>query len=201
MASARPSTARLSRLTRRAGVLRTRDLEAEGVNRVALGRLVAAGAIERVGRGLYAAPSKKVTEHHTLVEASVRVRSAIVCLLSALQFHKLSTQSPHEVWIAIGVKARKPAADWPPLRVVRFSGVALTHGVETHSLEGVDVRITSPAKTLADCFKYRNKIGLDVAIEALTEYRRKRGSVDELMRAAIVDRVAVVIRPYLEAIR
>ena len=200
MASARPIAPRPARLPPRVGVLRTRDFEAAGVNRVKLGRLVAEGAIERVGRGLYTAPSAKVTEHHTLVEASVRVRAGVVCLLSALRFHKLSTQSPHEVWIAIGVKARKPAPDWPPLHVVRFSGAALTHGAETHTIEGVAVRITSPAKTVADCFKYRNKIGIDVAIEALTEYRRRRASIDELMKAAKVDRVAVVIRPYLEVI-
>jgi predicted transcriptional regulator of viral defense system len=99
------------------------------------------------------------------------------------------------------VKARKPTADWPPLHVVRFSGAALTHGVEEHTMEGLKVRVTSPAKTVADCFKYRNKIGLDVALEALTEYRRKRGSVDTLMQAAEVDRVASVMRPYVEAIR
>ena len=124
-----------------------------------------------------------------------------MCLLSALQFHGLSTQSPHEVWLAVDRTARKPSADWPPLHVVRFSGAALTHGAETHTLEGVRVKVTSPAKTVADCFKYRNKIGLDVAIEALTEYRRTRGSVDALMEAASVDRVAVVMRPYVEATR
>ena len=188
------------RISRRAGVRRTRDFEAEGVNRVALGRLVAAGALERVGRGLYIAKAAKVTEHHTLVEASVRVPHGVVCLLSALQFHQLSTQSPHEVWIAIDVKARRPTADWPPLHVVRFSGAALTTGVETRTIERAGVRITSAAKTVADCFKYRNKIGLDVAMEALKEYRRRRGSVDALMKAAAVDRVAVVMRPYLEAI-
>jgi predicted transcriptional regulator of viral defense system len=201
MSSARHSAAsRVVRLARQAGVLRTRDLEAHGVNRVALGRLVAAGVLERVGRGLYTAPTSKITAHHTLVEASVRVPACIVCLLSALRFHQLTTQSPHEVWIALGVKARKPRTDWPPLRVVRFSGAALAYGVEAHTIEGVEVRVTSPAKTVADCFKYRNKIGIDVAVEALTEYRRKRGSVDELMQAAAVDRVTVVIRPYLEAI-
>jgi predicted transcriptional regulator of viral defense system len=201
MSSARHSAAsRVVRLARQAGVLRTRDLEAHGVNRVALGRLVAAGVLERVGRGLYTAPTSKITAHHTLVEVSVRIPACIVCLLSALRFHQLTTQSPHEVWIALGVKARKPRTDWPPLRVVRFSGAALAYGVEAHTIEGVEVRVTSPAKTVADCFKYRNKIGIDVAVEALTEYRRKRGSVDELMQAAAVDRVTVVIRPYLEAI-
>jgi predicted transcriptional regulator of viral defense system len=188
------------KLARQAGVLRTRDLEAQGINRVALGRLVAEGVLERVGRGLYTAPTSKVTDHHTLVEVSVRVPACIVCLLSALRFHQITTQSPHEVWIALGVKARKPRTDWPPLHVVRFSEAALAYGVESHTIEGVEVRVTSPAKTVADCFKYRNKIGIDVAVEALTEYRRKRGSVDELMQAAAVDRVAVVIRPYLEAI-
>ncbi|MDB4997298.1 MAG: hypothetical protein JWM74_4730 [Myxococcaceae bacterium] len=199
MASTPTIAARATRLARKS-VLRSRDFEAHGVSRVALSRLVAEGTLERLGRGLYTVPRGKVTEHRTLVEASVRVPKGVVCLLSALQFHKLSTQSPHEVWLAIDVKARKPVVDWPPIRIVRFSGPALTHGVDAHTLEGVEVHITSAAKTVADCFKYRNKIGLDVALEALTEYRRKRGSVDALMKAAAVDRVAVVLRPYLEAI-
>jgi predicted transcriptional regulator of viral defense system len=108
--------------------------------------------------------------------------------------------APHEVWLALGMKARKPSVDWPPLRIVRFSGPALTYGIDSHTLEGVEVKITSAAKTVADAFKYRNKIGLDVAIEALTEYRRRRRPVDGLMKAAAVDRVAVILRPYLEGI-
>lgn len=199
MAVLPPLDARVRRLARQHGVLRTRDFEAAGINRMAIGRMVEAGALERVGRGLYALPRGKVTEHHTLVEATLRVPKGVVCLLSALQFHKLSTQSPHEVWLALGVRAWKPAIDWPRVRVVRFSGAALTHGVEKHMLEGVEVKVTSAAKTVADCFKYRNKIGLDVALEALAEYRKKRGSVDRLMKASNADRVAVVIRPYLEA--
>jgi predicted transcriptional regulator of viral defense system len=200
MSSPHSLATRATRLARRQGVLRSRDFKTVGVNRQVLSRLVEQGVLHRVGRGLYALPHAKVTEHHTLVEAALRVPAGIVCLLSALQFHKLSTQTPHEVWLALGTKARKPAVDWPPLRVVRFSGHALTHGVDCHTLEGMEVKITSPAKTVADAFKYRNKIGLDVAIEALTEYRRKRGSVDALMKAAAVDRVAIVLRPYLEAI-
>ena len=187
-------------MAKRKGVLRTRDIEAEGINRVTLARLVNEGILQRVGRGLYAFPDAAITEHHALAQVAARVPTGIVCLLSALQFHKLSTQSPHEVWLAIGTKARKPAFDWPPLHIVRFSEAARAHGVEVHSIEGRPVRITSPEKTVADCFKYRNKIGLDVAVEALTEYRRRRGSVDALMHAAKVDRVAVVLRPYLEAI-
>jgi predicted transcriptional regulator of viral defense system len=200
MASPPSLATRVIRLARRQGALRSRDFETLGINREALSRLVEQGVLHRLGRGLYGLPDAKVTEHHTLVEAALRVPAGVVCLLSALRFHKLSTQTPHEVWLGLGRKARKPAVDWPPLRVVRFSGAALTHGVDRHTLEGIGVKITSPAKTVADAFKYRNKIGLDVAIEALTEYRRKRGSVDTLMKAAAVDRVAVVLRPYLEAI-
>lgn len=182
-------------------VFRPRDVVAAGLSRTALGRLVAAGTVERIGRGLYVPANAKVTQHHTLVEASKRVPVGVVCLLSALRFHGLTTQNPHEVWIAIDVKARKPVADWPPLRVVRFSGEALTYGVESHVVEGVQVRLTSREKTVADCFKYRNKIGLDVALEALREYLRgKRRSVDDLVRAAEVCRVAKVMRPYLEGI-
>jgi predicted transcriptional regulator of viral defense system len=185
----------------RAAVFRPRDVEAAGLSRTALGRLVAAGTIERVGRGLYAPANVKVTQHHTLVEAAKRVPLGIVCLLSALRFHGLTTQNPHEAWIAIDVKARKPVPDWPPLHVVRFSGEALTYGVERQVIEGVEVRLTSREKTVADCFKYRNKIGLDVALEALREYlRAKRRSVDDLGRAAEICRVAKIMRPYLEGI-
>ncbi len=179
------------------GPFRARDA---GISRVALARLAKAGDVERVGRGLYAIPNARVTGHRTLVEAVVRVPHGVICLLSALRFHELTTQSPHEVWMAIGVKARKPTVDWPPLRIVRFSGPALTFGVEKHVLENVEVRITSREKTVADCFKYRNKVGLDVAIEALRDYlRSRRRSVDALMEAAVASRVKNVIRPYLEA--
>jgi predicted transcriptional regulator of viral defense system len=185
----------------RMAVFRPRDVAAAGLSRTALGRLVAAGTIDRVGRGLYTPANAKVTQHHTLVEAAKRVPAGVICLLSALMFHGLTTQNPYEVWIAIGVKARKPVADWPPLRIVRFSGEALTYGVEPHEIEGVEVRLTSREKTVADCFKYRNKIGLDVALEALREFlRAKRRSVDDLVRAAEVCRVAKVMRPYLEGL-
>ena len=183
------------------GVLRPRDVAAKGISRTRIQRLSEAGELERVGRGLYVPAGTKVTKHHTLVEAATRVPSGVVCLLSALVFHKLTTQSPHEVWLAIDVKARKPNADWPPLRIVRFSGAARAFGVETHVVEGVELHITSRAKTVADCFKYRNKIGVDVAIEALRGYLGKRGrSMDELQSAAEACRVGRVIQPYLEAL-
>ncbi len=143
----------------------------------------------------------RITEHHTLAEAAKRVPAGLVCLLSALSFHEMTTQSPHEVWLAIDVKARKPKADWPPMRIVRFSGRARTFGVERHLVEGVEVPVTSRAKTAADCFKYRNKIGIDVAIEALKDYLGKRGrSMEALERAAEVCRVGRIIRPYIEAL-
>ena len=182
------------------GAFRPRDVEAKGFSRTRLERMARAGELERVGRGLYTPADVAVTEHHTLVEAAVRVPQGVVCLLSALRFHHIGTQSPHEVWMAIDVKAWKPVVDSPSIRLVRFSGPALSFGVESHELEQVPVRITSREKTVADCFKYRNKIGLDVALEALREYlRSKKRSVDDLVRAARVCRVARVMQPYLES--
>jgi len=183
------------------GAVRARDFVSQGIPRVTLTRLVRDGRLERVGRGLYAVPGSDVSEHHGLVEASRRVPHGVVCLLSALRFHELTTQQPFEVWMAIDRKARKPTLDSQAIRIVRFGMDALTQGVDEHEIEGVMVRITSPARTVADCFRYRNKIGLDVAIEALRDYRRLRaGTVDELWEAAGIARIKTVIRPYMEAI-
>jgi len=182
-------------------VFRPRDAARWGISRTALQRLVRDRKVERVGRGLYVPVGGPVTERHTFAEAAKRVSGGVICLLSALSFHGMTTQSPHEVWVAIDVKAWKPGAEWPPLRIVRFSGEALTFGVEKHVVEGVKVRVTSRAKTVADCFKYRNKIGVDVAVEALREYLGKRGrSMDDLLAAAKVCRVTRVLQPYLEAL-
>src|SRR3974390_771864 len=138
---------------------------------------------------------------YNITLAAKRVPHGVVCLLSALRFHVLTTQMPFEVWLAIDPKARLPQTENPPLRIVRFSGAALTYGAAPHTIEGVTVRITTPAKTVADCFKYRNKIGLDVALEALRDcYRQRKATMDELYLAAKVCRVARVIRPYLEVI-
>jgi predicted transcriptional regulator of viral defense system len=164
-----------------------------------LHRLARQGVLDRVGRGLYRVAGTDVSEKRTLAEASKRVPHGVVCLLSALQFHKMTTQSPFEVWMAIDVKARRPVVAYPPLRIVRFSGAALEQGVLSQDVDGVPVRIYDPAKTVADCFKYRNKIGVDVALEALREYRRQRRSMDELWRYAEVCRVTKVMQPYLEA--
>jgi len=183
------------------GVVRARDFVSQGIPRVTLTRLVRDGRLERVGHGLYAVPGSDVSENHGLVEASRRVPHGVVCLLSALRFHELTTQQPFEVWMAIDRKARKPTLDSQAIRIVRFGKDALTQGVDEHEIEGVMIRITSPARTVADCFRYRNKIGLDVAIEALRDYRRLRtGTVDELWEAAGIARIKTVIRPYIEAI-
>ena len=183
------------------GLIRPRDLVAHGLPRVALGRLVRQGLLTRVGRGLYAGPDRPMSEHGTLAEVARKHPQGIVCLLSALRMHELTTQAPFEVWLAIPNKARAPKMDYPPLRIVRFSGTALTEGIEDHQIEGVNIRVTNVARTVADCFKFRNKIGLDVAIEALQEaWRAKRTTMDELWRYATLYRVANVMRPYMESL-
>jgi len=183
------------------GVIRPRDLAGMGVQRTHLQRLLQQGRLARVGRGLYILPEAEITERHSFAEACKRVPNGVVCLLSALRFHELTTQAPFEIWLAIDRKARLPKVDTPPLRIVRFSGAALSEGIEKHIIEGVAVRVYNPAKTVADCFKYRNKIGLDVALEALRECRReRRATMDEIWRYAVICRVANVMRPYLEAL-
>jgi predicted transcriptional regulator of viral defense system len=192
--------ARVLRLARQRVIVRPRDLNAIGVPRSYLARLVAAGKLEHPARGVYRLPRGDVTEHHALAVASARVPHGVICLLSALRFHDLTTQSPFEVWLAIDPKARAPRLDDPPLRIVRMHKSARSHGVERHTVEGVVVSITSPARTVVDCFKFRNKIGLDVALEALRDFRRRRGNVDELWRHARRLRLANVMRPYMEAL-
>lgn len=188
-------------LVRQVGVLRSRDLVAHGIAREYLVRLHRKGLVNRVGRGLYVAADVDAGEHQSLAEVSRKVPEGVICLLSALRFHGLTTQSPFEVWIAIDVKARCPKQDGVPIRVVRFSGDALHAGVEEHAVEGVTVRVYNPAKTVVDCFKYRNKIGLDVALEALRDCRRQRKCTnDDLWRYANLCRVANVMKPYMEAV-
>ncbi len=192
---------RLIDLVRNQGLIRPRDLAPLGIPRVALTRAVRRGELERIGRGLYGLPGRPVSAHGALAEVARRVPKGVVCLLSALRFHGLTTQAPFEVWLAIDNKAIAPKLDYPPLRIVRFSGAALTEGVEEQVVDGVAVRVTGVAKTVADCFKYRNKIGLDVALEALREaWREKRMTSDDLWRYAKVCRVANVMRPYMESL-
>src|SRR5947208_11101597 len=169
------------RLVKKAGILRPRDLQTHGIPRPYLRVAADEGAIMRVGRGLYIARGTRPTEHHSLAQASKRVPHGIVCLLSALRFHDLTTQSPFQVWLAISDKARLPKTDNPPLRIVRFSQKTLAYVVQEHRIESVSVRIFSPAKKVAYCFRYRNKIGLDVALEDLRKcIRKRRATSDEL---------------------
>lgn len=193
--------AKVLTLAKQGGVIRARDLEPHRIPRAYLTRLCESGKLQRLGRGLYMLANGSITTNHSLAEAAKRVPHGVVCLLSALRFHGVTTQAPFEVWLAIDNKARAPAAKETPLRIVRFSGEALRAGVETHMIGGVPTQIYSLAKTIADCFKYRNKIGLDVAVEALREsWRARKCTMDELWRYATICRVANVMRPYLETL-
>jgi predicted transcriptional regulator of viral defense system len=188
-------------LARRQGILRARDLAAHLIPREYLVRLHQQGILDRPARGIYVLADAEPSEHQTLVEACKRVPHGVVCLLSALRYHGLTTQAPFEVWLAISHKAWLPRLHYPPLRIVRFSNAALTTGVDEHLIQHVNVRVTNPARTVVDCFKYRNKIGLDVAIEALRDcWRRKRATMDQLHRAAQSRGMANVMRPYLESL-
>lgn len=182
-------------------LLRPSDAVAQGHSRLYLAQLAQRGLVHKVSRGLYALPQRKASEFASLAEVASKHPQALVCLLSALAFHGLTTQAPFEVWVAVDNKARAPQMPYPPLRIARFSGSALTEGVELHNIEGVPVKITSVPKTIADCFKYRNKIGLDVAMEALKEaWSAKRVSMDELWHYGQICRVQNVMRPYLEGL-
>ncbi len=209
MPSIATKTSELLRLAG-SGPLRTRDVDAAGIPRVYLRRLCERGLLERVDRGLYLLPEAPVTELHSLVEVARRVPHATVALLSALQVHGLTTEAPHAVWILIDRHARTPKVTYPKLEVVYASGPALVQGVETRTIEGVPVRLTTPAKTVADCFRYRRHVGLEVALAALRGYlgrpvarggdRRAGSPIDDLVAAARADRVSAVLRPYLEAL-
>jgi predicted transcriptional regulator of viral defense system len=183
------------------GIVRPRDIEAIGLPREYLVRLHRQGRLSRPGRGIYTLPDANITERHSYAEVAKRVPEAVICLLSALAFHEITTQSPPAIWIALRKGARRPALTSSSLRIVRLSGPSLTEGTENHQVEGVPVRVYSASKTVADCFKFRNKIGLDIAIEALKDcLRQKRANTNEIYRYAKICRVSNVIRPYMEAL-
>lgn len=188
---------RLARL----GPLRARDLDEAGIPRAYLKRLADRGVLERVDRGLYRLAAAPVTELASVAEVQKRVPHAVVCLLSALQMHGLTTEVPHAVWVLIDRHARHPSLAYPKLEVVRASGPARAQGVETRVVDGVTVHLTTPAKTVADCFRFRRRVGLEVALAALKDYlRKRRGSIDALVESARADRVYPLMRPYLEAL-
>lgn len=188
-------------LARQNGLLRASQMQALGIGRVVLTRLTASGQLERVGRGVYRLPGTQASEHESLATLAVRVPQAVFCLLTALQLHGLTTQLPRQVWIAMPQGSHAPTLDYPPVKMVQFSGDAYSQGVETIHAEQVPLRVYGVAKTVADCFKHRNKIGLDVALEALKDaLGSRKTSADELWRYAKVCRVTNVMRPYLEAL-
>lgn len=188
-------------LAREVGAIAAKDLEAKGIHRQYLKRLEQQGLLIRSGRGIYTYVDAELTESHSLVEAALRVPHGVICLLSALSFYELTTQAPFEIWLAINQKARSPKEELLPLRIVYMSGAAFEAGIEEHSIEGVPVRVYCQAKTVVDCFKYRHKIGLDVALEALrASWRQRRCTIDELWHYAKICRMKNVIRPYLESL-
>lgn len=194
---------RLRAAFRSASVRRSRDFGRHGINRAQLQAAVSAGLVERTGRGLYVLPNAStITEQHTLAEVAARIPNGIFCLLTALRFHQLTTQNPSEIWVALPPRAWRPRLDVGPVRLLHFSGVALQAGMEEHEVEGVAVRVYSPAKTVADCFKFRTKVGLDVALEALREtWKARRATMEDLHHFAKVCRVARIMQPYLESLQ
>lgn len=187
-------------LAKRHGVLRPRDLQAHGIARTYLQRLRDKGRLRQVGRGLYVLADADLSPQSNLAAVSRRVPGAVVCLLSALQFHELTTQAPFEIWIAIPTRARAPKLDDLSTRSVRMAPAALAAGVGKHRIDGVSVPVFDVEKTVVDCFRYRHRIGLDVALEAIREYlRRPRRNLELLLRYAEVDGVRKTIQPYLEA--
>jgi predicted transcriptional regulator of viral defense system len=186
-------------LAKSQSTIRTRDAIANGIHPEYLRRLVEQGLLFKSGRGMYTYIDAEITEHHSLTVASQRVEHGVICLLSALQFHGIGTQAPFEIWMAIDIHARRPNSDVLSLHPIYMSGLALTMGIETHAIEGTPVHIFNLPKTIVDCFKYRHKIGLDVALEALREsWESRRCSMDELWKYAKICRMSKVMRPYLE---
>ena len=183
------------------GILRTSEALRAGIHPSTLYTMRDGGILEVVSRGVFRLASSEPLGNPDLVTVATRVQSGVICLISALAFHEITTQIPHEIHVALKRGAEIPRLEYPPIKIYWFKGQAFTAGVETHQLDGVDIRIYSPEKTLADCFKFRNKIGLDTAVEAVRFYRERRGvNVDALMRYAAICRVEKVMRPYLEAI-
>jgi predicted transcriptional regulator of viral defense system len=191
----------LTSLLKDKGVIRSKDAEAHGIPRQYLHRMVEQQKLERVGWGLYTLPDSLTSTHHSLAIVQARVPQSVVCLLSALQYHDITTQIPYEVWIAVEGTAWSPVLDYPAIHLNRFSGQAFQYGVEVHEIDGVAVRVYSVAKTVADCFKFRYKVGVDVALEALKQViRERRVTIDQIWTAAKVCRVSNVMKPYLEVL-
>jgi predicted transcriptional regulator of viral defense system len=199
--ASRSGRQRVLALLRQRGIVRSRDLGQRGLDTKLLTRLEREGSIERRARGIYTLSDADLGERETLLQVATRAPHGVICLLTALSFHKLTTQNPAKVWLAIERNARAPRNRDLPIRIVRISNAAFRAGIETHRINGVRIRVYDAAKTVVDCFKFRNKVGLDVAVEALRDYLRRRGTTtDPLWRYARIDRVTNIIRPYIEAV-
>lgn len=199
-ASAKTQRARAIERLQAGGLVRLRDLVAEGVSSETMARLVRDGVAVRQARGVYQAADAEHDARHMLAEAAALAPKAVICLASALQFHELTLQRPSAVWMAIDRTGWKPTANYPPMRFVRYSRPLLSEGVERHQIEGVQVAVFEAAKSVVDCFRYRNKLGLDLALEGLREgLSRRLVTVDQLTRYAGHARVWSVMRPYVEA--
>lgn len=197
----RTQSNRIAELAAQQPLLRAADVRALGLNPQLLVNLHAAGRLQRVARGLYALPDAVFSEHRSLGEVCKRVPKAVVCLLSALQFHEIGTQLPHAVWIALPEGTQAPRLGYPPLRIVRLRGPAYAEGIETVIDDGMPIRVYGAAKTITDCFKFRHKIGLDVALEALKDaWRQRKAGMAEMSHYAGINRVAKVMQPYLETV-
>lgn len=194
-------TERLLQLVRERGLVRAREVAAAGYPTALLYRLRDRGELEQVGPGLFRDPDADLTERHSYAEVAKLVPAGVICLLSALAFHEIGTQNPWQVWMALEKGKQRPRSPELPLKIVWFSGDAMEEGVEHHEVEGVDVRVFSAAKTVADLFKFRNKVGVDVAIEALREgLERRIFSRDQVLHFARICRVERVMKPYLQAL-
>jgi predicted transcriptional regulator of viral defense system len=192
---------RILALARRQRVLRAADVREHGWSPQLLLRLHQAGKLQRLARGLYGLPDADITEHQTLIEVCQRVPKAVLCLLTALQFHEIGTQLPHEVWVALPEATQTPALVYPALRITRLRGAAYSEGIQTVTRYGAPIRVYSAAKTVTDCFKFRNKVGLDVALEALKDaWRSRKVTMADLSHFARINRVERVMQPYLEAV-
>ena len=195
-----PRTSELLSAFKKASVLRSRDLATMGFSRVLISDALKRRVIQRIGRGLYTSTDSDISEKHSYVQVARMVPNAVFCLLTACRIHELTTQNPYEVWIALEPKAWKPKITFVPTRILRFSGPAFKEGIEVHASEGTGLRVYSVAKTVADLFKYRNKFGLDIAMEALRDaLSHRKCTVDDLLRFARLRRVERVMKPYLTA--
>ncbi len=194
-------TDQILKFTKEKGIVRPKDVEELGIKRHILYSLYKKGLLIKIARGMYILPNAPITEYQNLIKVAKKIPSAVVCLISALSFHEITTQIPNELWVAVPRDTWRPKIDYPPLHYTVMNKKTYSFGIQEVDINGVLVKVYTPAKTVADCFKFRNKVGLDVAIEALREVlKTRKATINELVEAAKINRVLKIMRPYLEAI-